>query len=213
MTKQVRDPETEPSYVVMKKQAVKREGREEEFAGIYQELSVEHPDWSVMKRKNEAWDLMGLTSVVALERHRDFMREAEAAEAEVREEAVQEELSREEREAAFSEAFVKLPLNADRATVLEWIENHPAMVLPRRANEDGLIELTVADISDAPSRSAVGELQHWVNQKDAFYKELLKRKPAEVAGDGEEDGPTADELEDHDPTLKDVEKMLEDIGC
>ena len=62
------------------------------------------------------------------------------------------------------------------------------MVLVRPVNEDGLVELTVDDIRDAPSRAAVGQLQHWVNQKDKFYMEWMKRKPEENSGD-EEEGP------------------------
>lgn len=211
MKRLVRDPETEPGYREMQKNCVAREGREEEYEDTLHEVGLHHPEWSRSKRIHETYQLMGLTHGVALQRHRDMMAVSDGDEAEVREEKVQEELSVEERRREFESVFQDLPLEADRLSVLAWIENHPAMILPRPANEDGLVTLTAEDISDAPSRSAVGELQHWVNQKDKFYSELMKRKPKEL--EEESEGLTVDDLETHDPTLKDVKKMLDSIGC
>jgi hypothetical protein len=235
MPKLKRDPEKEPGYLRMKKALVIREGREEEFAMQYQALSVSDPDWSIQKRQHRAYELMGITNELALQRWRDVAVASEGNEAERRtelailadearreeqkrediekEEAARLEAERQRTQREFERAFRGLPLEADRQTVLRWIENHPAMVLGRPVNEDGLVELTVADIEDAPSRSAVGQLQHWVNNKEKFYIELMKRKPSDdaEAEDGEE---TEEEgLARHDPTLADVMKMLDEIGC
>ena len=203
-------PETEPGYREMQKNCVTREGREGEYADTLHEVKILHPDWVASKWVHETYGMMGLTHRIALERHRDFQAVSKEAEVEVREEQHQTEVSVEERRREFEEAFRGLPLETDRVSVMSWIENHPAMILSRPVNGDGLVELTVEDISDAPSRSAVGELQHWVNQKDKFYAEMLKRKSAV---EEETEGPTEDDLEFHDPTLKDVKKLLDSIGC
>ena len=77
-------------------------------------------------------------------------------------------------------------------------------------NNVGLVELTADDIRDAPCRSAVGQLQHWVNKKDEFYREWMKRKPIPKEDDGEVE---RDLMEELDPTLPEIIKMLDNIGC
>jgi len=212
-----RDPATEPGYAEMKKNCVEREGREEEFEGFRHDESLRRPDLAPSRWKNRAYERMGLTNSIALERHRDYMARSNGAEAERlgvvaerREEVHRAELCVRDIQREFEAAFRGLPFEADRLTVLAWIESHPAMILSRPVSVDGLVELTVEDILDAPSRSAVGELQPWMNKKDDFYKEMLKRKPVL---DDDDDGPTEDEIELRDPTLKDVKKMLDSIGC
>lgn len=109
-----------------------------------------------------------------------------------------------------AQAVGGLPLDADKNEVLSWIENHPAMILDRELNAEGRVELEVSDLVGAPSRSAVGQLQHWVNRKEEFYREWLRRKP--IPKEDEEDT-EREAMEELDPSLGDVVKMLDDIGC
>lgn len=69
----------------------------------------------------------------------------------------------------------------DRASVgeeLDWIRAHPAMARGGRGRE---VELTEADILDAPhgrapSKAAVFALRHWANNPNEFFKQMLLRE-------------------------------------
>ena len=199
-----RNPETEPGWKALYDTYLSFLGRKAEYDDLYRQSELEYREIDPRTRRKAIWKQMGLTDEIVLSSWRE--RQQNQREEEAIEEQKQKLLQQE-----FEAVFKELPCDADRSTVLAWIENHPAMVLARSVNGDGLVELRVEDIRDAPSRSAVGELQHWVNQKDKFYADMLKRKPAEAIDDS--DGPSVDDLELHDPTLKDVKKMLDEIGC
>ena len=199
-----RNPEKEPSWKLLYDDHISFTGRKAGYDDLYRQSELDHPGVDPRSHRKAIWKQMGLTDEIVLRSWRE--RQQNQREEEAIQEQKQKSLQQE-----FEAVFRELPCDADRSTVLAWIENHPAMVLPRRVNEDGVVELTADDIRDAPCRAAVGQLQHWVNQKDKFYADMLKRKPAEVARDG--DGPSEDDLERYDPTLKDVKKMLDDIGC
>lgn len=170
-------------------------------------------EWAAFLRASLRQDPQQRAFAIAADRrNRGLLRCAKVSGCSVLE-ALRLEEERQRAQQEFERVFRGLPRESDRLTVLRWIENHPAMVLSRPVNEDGLVELTVQDIDMAPSRSAVGQLQHWVNNKEKFYLELMKRKPADDAdpedGEGSEEGGVAE----HDPTLPDVIKMLDEIGC
>ena len=84
--------------------------------------------------------------------------------------------------------------------VLEWVENHPAMLL-----RDG-VELEPGDIADAPNKASVGQLRHWVKNRDLFYKEWMNRAKAGNFGRVEEDELEGDVYED--PKVDEIREML-----
>ena len=204
-----RDPKRDPSWKEMQASCVIREGREEEFQAKLREVQSLYPDLSKQAGNTKAYELMGITKDVALKRWRRYSEEG--ADAETADEAYEAGHAREEAAAEFTLVLAGLPLKAERGEVLRWIESHPAMILARPANDDGLVELKPDDIRDAPCRSAVGQLQHWINKKDEFYREWMKRKPIPKAEEAV--ARQCEAMEELDPTLKDVIKMLDDLGC
>ena len=210
-TKFVRDPETEPSLYRMREMEVQRTGRTQEFSDLFDRVQLENPEFSKVKLNNLAYKYMGLGSDSdVVRRYREF----QGAMQERRAEALDDALSSEEKAAREKESFasvlLQLPESASRVDVMSWIENHEAMILDRETDRSGRVILTAADIVDAPSRSAVGQLQNWIANKEAFYKEWIKRKPSDdLEG---LDGPSEDDLQEHDPTLADVIKFLDQLN-
>ena len=180
----------EPSYLEMQRSCVVRLNLSDEWSVRISEYRERYPGISEGQLEQRVFNSFGITKQAALRRWRtDGSSNAI------------------EREEEFARVFDGLPLEADKTDVLSWIENHPAMSLSRPVPATGRVELVAEDIRNAPCRSAVGQLQHWVNKKDEFYREWIKRKPKEKE---EED---REAIEQKDPTLKDVMKMLGDIGC
>lgn len=206
----VRDPSTEPTVWQMQEMELKRTGRLREYNEQCRAMMQE-----TGKTKNEikkvVLERMGLGDhPQVISRYREHLVELELK---TYEEARLRELEQERlanRETEFEKVFFELPLDAPQSSITKWIENHRAMAL-REASEGEIVELTVKDLEGAPSRSAVGQLRHWVNKKDEFYKNLLLAKKTGTAGsDG---GVESRETVLHDPTIGEIEAMLESLGC
>lgn len=212
-----RDPETEPSYRRMTMQEIQREGRLDEYHDWRRRVLAEEPEWSGQKVQTEAFRRMGLGD--SSERVRKYREFHEMLDKEGEAEAEDLAIAEAERLALlgeFERVFRSLPLEADFSEVERWIKSHPAMNIPRVVGEDGTIEITAEDIRDAPSRSAVGQLTHWVNKKDEFYKLLMTNAGRAGKGSGKESTDTMSVEEivaDMDPSLGALETMLGEIGC
>ena len=197
----------EPSLYSMRRGIVEREGLKGQFDKLVRDLRISHPDTGTLQLRNMAYESLGLDDQVTIQKYRDWVAWCAESEAAVAGELAAESARVERDLRGFEEVLGGLPLDADRGEVLVWLENHPAMIMSREAGVGGLIELTSADIADAPSRSAGGELRHWVNRKDDFYKEMLKRKAVAEKGFAKEE-----ELRElADPTLAEVEQMLNSL--
>ena len=162
--------EDEPTIFRMKNEAVRREGRQAEFEVYVKEYSQKYPEKGTMAVKNMAFDAMGLDSQTAIQRHRDWVSLCKERVADETDRRLSEEEQLKQDADEFEQVFLCLPTEATREEVIAWIENHPAMILNREPGEDGMIRLTSKDISEAPSRSAASQLQHWVNRKEEFYR-------------------------------------------
>jgi len=103
----------------------------------------------------------------------------------------------------------------DPVGALRWVESHPAMVL-----RDDEYELLASDIEDAPSRAAVGLLQHWMRDKKGFYREwvqkALKSKPvvsgSESPVEVEEEDSVEEEPLERDKMRDEIDKWLSDLA-
>ena len=69
------------------------------------------------------------------------------------------------------------------------------------------IEISVDDIVDAPSKSAVGQLKHWVNRKDEFYKSLMTAAGKKTTAKEGEDALKA-EKDRQDDSIDEIKAML-----
>ncbi|MEO1615050.1 MAG: hypothetical protein AAFV88_04320 [Planctomycetota bacterium] len=117
----------------------------------------------------------------------------------------------ESRKTEFEFVFEELPTEASAGDVMSWIENHAAMNL----REEGY-ELVADDIRDAPSRAAVGNLRHWLDHKQEFYKSWMQRAKA---GGGFSGGGSSDVHEDEevseevsDPGIAEISKMMGEMA-
>jgi hypothetical protein len=206
----VRDPSTEPTIWQMQEMELKRTGRWKEYNANCREV-MEATGKTKNEIKKQVLERMGLGDhPQVVSRYREHLVELEAKAREAEQLRAMEAERVVHRENEFEEAFSRLPLDAAQTAITKWIENHRAMAL-REANDGEVVELTVADIEGAPSRSAVGQLRHWVNKKDEFYKNLLVAKKAGAAGsDGGQENVS---VVLHDPTIAEIEAMLEAYGC
>ncbi|MEM6363288.1 MAG: hypothetical protein AAF745_02595 [Planctomycetota bacterium] len=209
-----RDTENEPTYNVMRREEIKRDGRVEEFNRIKRVMLEEFPGLTPHQIHKKVFERMGLgDNLGVLRRYREHLNRMNDR---LEEEKALDEMKRSEELAIrdeFERVFCGLPDHASRQVEWKWIENHPAMVLHRDADEDGMIQLTVRDIEDAPSRSAVGQLRHWVNKKDEFYKSLMSAVGKKSSGkDGNGLSGAVGGGSVTDPGLVEVEAMLDQIG-
>ncbi len=108
----------------------------------------------------------------------------------------------------FDEIMEQLPATASAREELDWISSHPAMM--REPDDDGLVTLTVADLTDAngepPSRSAVGRLKHWCNNRSEFFKALMTTDRKAAGGDDTGKGSVKDE------GVPEIEGLLESFS-
>ena len=107
------------------------------------------------------------------------------------------------RSQAWMTAFSKLPEEAEPEDELRWVRNHPAM-MRAKLGEDAT-NLMPKEIKDAPSRSAVIQLQHWMENPDKFYNALLSRQAKTIESNQR---PDEDEPEDLYPEIKDIDELL-----
>ncbi len=90
----------------------------------------------------------------------------------------------------FEQALNDLPPNAPVRVETDWVAAHPAMMRRDRQDHDRPVIIDVDDVlhaphGRAPSRAAVGKLQHWCNRPAEFHKQLLSEdKKAEGGGGG-----------------------------
>ncbi len=110
----------------------------------------------------------------------------------------------------FESACAGLPDEASVATEIAWVRSHPAMSrLDRMPGGIGTVLITPDDIlspphGKAPSKSAVGLLQHYANRPHEFFKALMSEQKKIT---GETDKPKQEE----DTDLAEVERLLREI--
>jgi len=110
------------------------------------------------------------------------------------------------------EALAGLPTKAaDAVSVLAWIAAHPAMKRQSKGEGAGRVEITAEDVlyashGPAPSREAVGALEHYANAPAMFWKEWIK-----VRLDVEKKAAQPENEDEPDDGLVDVEKMLNQV--
>mgnify|MGYP003134017881 FL=1 len=197
---------SEPTIWRMQEMEIKRSGRKAEYDRLILE-AIQRTGLGTNRVKKEVLDKMGLgdhAQVIANYRSRLDQAQMRAQE----EQAIREiEASRaRSRMSDFERCFSQLPSNAPRAVEFKWIENHPAMVI-RKPIDGKPIEICLEDIEDAPSKSAVGQLKHWVNEKDAFYKNLMS-VAGKKAGTKEGDEAAKAERDRQDDSIDDIKEML-----
>lgn len=205
----IRDPATEPSIREMQDMYLKRKGRMREF-NENSRREMERTGKTKAQVRQKILEQMGLSDREEL--ISEYRENLTTVQQKVKEEEAIRELVKERnarRQSEYERAFSELPSDAAPAVILKWIENHPAMAL-REVPDSGFIELTVEDLENAPSRSAVGQLRHWVNRKDEFYKAMIGASKKAVGSGDDGDGSGASQV---DPTVEEIEKMLDAYGC
>lgn len=91
---------------------------------------------------------------------------------------------------ALAETLATLPANASPQKEIDWIRSHPAMTRKAMAGGKASVFLTLDDIlkspnGPAPSQSAVQQLQVWMNDPAAFFKQLASRSNLMAAAAGD----------------------------
>lgn len=212
-----RDRLTEPGYVTMFRQRMKREGRSDEFLFRVRALIKKHG----MLFNAAAAVIMpemgynGPDAETRLYREHQRIIGHYSAENALAEDAEEERLKTADEE--FEEALSTLPPNAPKAKELEWIEAHPAMMRQARmlagsagsGKADSVVLLTARDILNAPhgvcpSRSAAIQLQHWANHSQKFFEQMMSEAKKKSTGDGagaDGAGVVEDDLGDLDASL------------
>ena len=125
--------------------------------------------------------------------------------------------SRVAKERAFNVALNGLPDEASAAEELMWVRNHPLMISHARSPSTEPIVLGARDITKAkhgaaPSRSAAMTLQYWVNQPDAFFKEMLG-VDKKAMGKAEEAGDVGDVEAAKTPPVKRIDELLSHLAA
>ena len=204
MTK--RDTSKEPTKWKMQELILKQTGRKRQYDELI-ESKLEATGLPLREVKVMVLDMMGLgeTGHVIREYRKilDRISLLEKEEENLRDLETDRAVSR---QSEFERCFSKLPSNAARTVEFKWIENHPAMVI-RKSVGGNPIEICLEDILDAPSKSAVGQLKHWVNRKDEFYKNLMVAA-GKKAGTKEGEEAAKAEKDRQDDSIDDIKEML-----
>lgn len=201
-----RDTGSEPTIWRMQEMEIKRSGRKEEYDRLILD-AIARTGLGTNKVKRGVLEKMGLgdhSRVIA-----DYRARLDSAQIRAQEEQAIREIEADRVRSTMSEferCFSLLPSNAPRAVEFKWIENHPAMVI-RKPVDGKPIEICLEDIEDAPSKSAVGQLKHWVNEKDAFYKNLMS-VAGKKAGTKEGEEAAKEERDRQDDSIDDIKEML-----
>lgn len=106
----------------------------------------------------------------------------------------------------FEQAVAALKENAADQVELDWIRAHPAMARAARDPDKKHVTISVDDIQNAPSRSAVWALQHWVNHTTKFYESVMSEQKKR------EDGGGSHGDFDRDMPLNEAKRILSLIG-
>ena len=201
-----RDTAKEPTIWRMQEMELKRSGRKKEYDKLMQE-AISRTGMTVAKLKPMVLDKMGLGDHgEVIRNYRENLQKIATME---KEEDALRDLEKERivnRQSEFQKVFSSLPSNAQRQVEFRWIENHPAMVI-RKPVDGRPIEISVDDIVDAPSKSAVGQLKHWVNRKDEFYKSLMTAAGKKTTAKEGEDALKA-EKDRQDDSIDEIKAML-----
>ncbi len=118
----------------------------------------------------------------------------------------------------FEGAVATLPPYCDDRDELDWIRAHPAMARKARQSALGMTE-TIAVIPEdiltpphgpAPSQSSAYALQHWVNNPDKFFDQVMREQKKRLEAERVRDEADSDEddLDFIDQMIKDVEREL-----
>ena len=190
----------------MQEMELKRSGRKKEYDKLLQE-AISRTGMTVAKLKPMVLDKMGLGDHgEVIRNYRENLQKIATME---KEEDALQDLEKERivnRQSEFQKVFSSFPSNAQRQVEFRWIENPPAMVI-RKPVDGRPIEISVDDIVDAPSKSAVGQLKHWVNRKDEFYKSLMAAAGKKTTAKEGEDALKA-EKDRQDDSIDEIKAML-----
>jgi hypothetical protein len=213
-----------PGVRVMFSMRMKREGRYEEFQSALAEVIKERSATGAVvdtrfatteamrrmgyqgeaeeKKNHRAWERSQVKH--GAEREEEIIRASQKRQADIA------ALDDEERQLRFETAVSTLPNAADPIREWEWMGAHPAMMRKDRARTDlKRIELTEDDVlrpphGPAPSKRAVGQLQHWCNNPREFYKAMIGVHKKQQEG-------TDGEPLDADEDLAEVERLLKEV--
>lgn len=119
-------------------------------------------------------------------------------------------------------AIASRPLTAPLPDEVEWIRNHPVMVLAATAPKGQLIAITASDVLNsphgpAPSQASVGMLQNYALEPATFHKWYLGTYRKELAKvhaveeEEEEDG--AEEGADESVALQEALAIIRQISA
>lgn len=201
-----RDTSTEPTKWRMQEYILKQTGRKKAYDELVAK-TLEATGLGLREVKLMVLDKMGLGDTGHVIREYRLMLDRISVLK--KEEAGLQELETDRvltQQSEFERCFSRLPSNAARTVEFKWIENHPAMVIRKSVGGDP-IEICLEDIEDAPSKSAVGQLKHWVNRKDEFYKNLMVVAGKKAASkDGDEAAKA--EKDRQDDSIDDIKEML-----
>lgn len=190
---------------------MKREGRYRAFQDEIKRLKAEtgkgfnHVKWAAMRN-------MGYTTA---DRERELLAEHERTlhktSMEKEREKIQAEIKEEQKIASFDEVVRSLPDSSSHAKEINWVRAHPAMVKKNRQKDKSKeVEITAEDVlcpphGPAPSKAAVYMLQHWANNPNEFFKQVLSEHK-KVSGEDEEGGKGV-----ADVGLAEVERLLKEV--
>jgi hypothetical protein len=200
---------------------LRREGRYHHWGPLVRRLSAENGK-SQGQNKWEAARQLGYTTAEDEHRlHQAWLDKCEADKKAEQERVIAEAAARiraeqEQTEAAkfaansFVAACAGLPDEAPVPIEIKWIRAHPAMSRRDRDPGDSAILVTPDDILNpphgpAPSKSAVAQLQHWVNDPREFFKALLSEHKKITGESG-----TVKAEEDVD--LAEVQRLLKEVS-
>jgi len=199
---------------------LRREGRYHHWGPLVKRLSAENGK-SQGQNKWEAARQLGYTTAEDEHRlHQAWLDQCEADKKAAAEKVVEEAKARilaeqAETEAAklaahnFVSACAGLPDEAPVPIEIKWIRAHPAMSRRDRDPDASAILVTPDDIltpphGPAPSKSAVAQLQHWVNDPREFFKALLSEHK-KITGD------TGTVKAEEDMDLAEVQRLLKEV--